>query len=80
MLDARAALRLIGADISPALGYFDTPALNLAQATPLAGSPPTPIPAGTYDAGIVYQPSGTNPQCLNGSSVTPSAFLVQVGS
>ncbi|CAL5223131.1 g5596 [Coccomyxa viridis] len=71
------ALRKIGTNISPALGYFDTPALNFATATPLAGAPPTPIPAGTYDAGIVYKPSSANTQCLNGSSTEQSAFLIQ---
>lgn len=40
-----AALRVIGTDISPALGYFDTPKLDLTKVTPLAGAP-TPIPAG----------------------------------
>ncbi len=77
-LGASAALRRIGTNISPALGYFDTPALNLATATPLAGAPPTPIPAGTYDAGIVYKPSSANTQCLNGSSTEVAAFLIQV--
>ena len=38
-------LRVIGTNISPALGYFDTPKLDLTQVTPLAGAP-TPIPAG----------------------------------
>ena len=78
-MDACAALRLIGTNISPALGFFDTPAVNLATATPLAGAPPTPIPAGIYDAGIVYKPGSANLHCLNGSSISPSAFLVQVG-
>ena len=77
-MDACAALRLIGTNISPALGFFDTPAVNLATATPLAGAPPTPIPAGIYDAGIVYKPGSANLHCLNGSSISPSAFLVQV--
>lgn len=74
---SRAALRQVGTNVSPALGYFDTPALNLKSVTPLAGAPPAPIPAGAYDVGLSYASQG-NALCLNGSASARSVFVVQV--
>ena len=74
---AGAGLRIIGTNVSPSLGYRDTPALNLTSASPLPGAPPTPIPAGTYDVALNYS-SRANAQCQNSSHLTPSAFLIQV--
>ena len=72
-----AALRQIGTNVSPALGYYDTPSVDLTKATPLAGAPSTPIPAGTYDVELKYTSTVSN-LCLDGSSTTPSAFVIQV--
>ena len=74
---AGAGLRIIGTNVSPSLGYQDTPALNLTGASPLPGAPPTPIPAGAYDVALNYT-SRANAQCQNSSHLTPSAFLIQV--
>ena len=74
---AGAGLRIIGTNVSPSLGYRDTPALNLTGASPLPGAPPTPIPAGSYDVALNYTSRG-NAQCQNSSHLTPSAFLIQV--
>lgn len=78
LLMSLAGLRQIGYAISPAFGYSDTPAFNLAAAKVNSPVAPLPVPAGTYDASIVYQ--STQSTCVSQNSTLPAAFLVQVSS
>ena len=73
---AAAGLRQIGYAVSPAYGYSDTPAFNLGTAVANGPVAPLPVPAGTYDATIVY--SSTQSTCVSQNSTLPAAFLVQV--
>ena len=72
-----AGLRTIGTNISPAFGYYDTPALNLNSAQPVNSSSPLPVPAGVYDLMLNYTSNG-NAQCGSASNTLPAAFIIQV--
>ena len=72
-----AALRVIGSNVSPSFGYFDTPPFDLTSAQPLSSSAPVIVPAGMYDLTLNYTSNG-NSQCQSASNTLPSAFVVQV--
>ena len=67
---------MIGSAISPAYGYDNVPPLDLTAAVPNSAIAPLPLPAGVYDATLMY--ATTQPFCLSQNVTLPMAFLVQV--
>jgi hypothetical protein len=71
-------VRQIGSAYSPSFGYQGTPSFDLTTAVPYNGTYPLPVPAGVYDATLVYNTG--NSQCASSSSTLSAAFIVQVGA